>query len=77
MPLKNWLVLNVPVATNTSKPIIATVRTEIVVDEKGVKSQPLSGEAGEELRDSVARQIKGNAHRARKILWQKNSYSGE
>ena len=44
MPLKNWLVLNVPVATNTGKRIIATVRTEIVVDEKGVKSQPLSGD---------------------------------
>ena len=44
MPLKNWLVLNVPVATNKDKPIVAKVRTEFVVDEKGVKSQPLSGD---------------------------------
>jgi hypothetical protein len=44
MPIKNWLVLNVPVATNNGKPIIRKVRTEIVVDEKGVKSQPLSGD---------------------------------
>ena len=43
-PLKNWLVLNVPAATNNGKPIIARARTEIVVDEKGVKSQPLSGD---------------------------------
>jgi alpha/beta hydrolase family protein len=44
MPLKNWLVLNVPVATNKGKEIVANVRTEIVVDEKGVKSQPLSAD---------------------------------
>ena len=44
MPLKNWLVLNVPAATNKGKPIVANVRTEIVVDEKGVKSQPLSAD---------------------------------
>jgi hypothetical protein len=44
MPIKNWLVLNVPVATNNGKPIIRDVRTEIVVDEKGVKSQPLSAD---------------------------------
>ena len=44
MPLKNWLVLNVPVATNKGKPIVANVRTEIVVDEKGIKSQPLSAD---------------------------------
>jgi hypothetical protein len=44
MPLKNWLVLNVPVATNNGKPIVANVRTEIVVDENGVKSQPLSAD---------------------------------
>jgi len=44
MPLKNWLVLNVPIATNNGKPIVATVRTELVVDEKGVKSQPLSAD---------------------------------
>ena len=44
MPLKNWLVLNVPVATNNGKPIVGKVRTEIVVDECGVKSQPLSAD---------------------------------
>jgi hypothetical protein len=44
MPVKNWLVLNVPVATNNGKEIIGQTRTEIVVDEKGVKSQPLSGD---------------------------------
>jgi len=44
MPLKNWLVLNVPVATNNGKPIVRKVRTEIVVEEKGVKSQPLSAD---------------------------------
>jgi hypothetical protein len=44
MPLKNWLVLNVPVATNDGKPIVSRVRTEIVVDEKGVRSQPLSAD---------------------------------
>jgi len=44
MPIKNWLVLNVPAATNGNRPIISKIRTEIVVDEKGVKSQPLSGD---------------------------------
>ena len=44
MPLKNWLVLNVPIATNNGKPIVRKVRTEIVVDENGVKSQPFSGD---------------------------------
>ena len=44
MPLKNWLVANVPVATNRGKPILSLVRTEIVVDEKGIKSQPLSAD---------------------------------
>ena len=44
MPIKNWLVLNVPVATNNGKPIVRKVRGEFVVDEKGVKSQPLSGD---------------------------------
>lgn len=45
MPIKNWLVLNVPAATNNGRPIVAQSRSEIVVDEKGVKSQPLSGDA--------------------------------
>jgi hypothetical protein len=44
MPIKNWLLANVPVATNNGKPIISRVRTEIVVDEPGIKSQPLSGD---------------------------------
>lgn len=43
-PLKNWLALNVPTATNRGKPIIRRVRTEIVVDERGVRSQPLSAD---------------------------------
>jgi len=44
MPLKNWLVLNVPIATNKARPIVRKARSEIVVDERGVKSQPLSGD---------------------------------
>lgn len=44
MPLKNWLVLKVPVASKKGKTIIGKIRTEIVVDQKGVKSQPLSGD---------------------------------
>jgi len=44
MPVKNWLVLDVPAATNNGKEIVRKVRTEIVVDQKGVKSQPLSGD---------------------------------
>jgi len=44
MPVKNWLVLNVPVAINNGKEIVRQTRTEIVVDGKGVKSQPLSGD---------------------------------
>ena len=45
LPLKNWLVLKVPAAANGDKPIVAQTRTEIVVDEKGIKSHPLSGDA--------------------------------
>jgi len=41
---KNWLVAGVPTATVNGEKIIRRVRTEIVVDEKGVKSQPLSGD---------------------------------
>jgi hypothetical protein len=44
MSQKNWLVAGVPVATNNGKGIVRTVRTEIVVEEKGIKSQPLSGD---------------------------------
>jgi hypothetical protein len=44
MPQKNWLVMGVPVASNGGKEILSKVRTEIVVDEKGIKSQPLSGD---------------------------------
>jgi Alpha/beta hydrolase domain len=44
MPIKKCLVLDVPVATNRGKPIVSKVRTEIVVDEKNVKSQPLSAD---------------------------------
>jgi len=44
MPVKDWLTANVPIATDRGKPIVNFVRTEIVVDEEGVKSQPLSGD---------------------------------
>jgi hypothetical protein len=44
MPAKNSLVLDVPAATNNGKEIVRKIRTEIVVDQKGVKSQPLSGD---------------------------------
>jgi hypothetical protein len=55
MPLKNWLVLNAPVATNNGKAIVRKVRTEIVVDEKGIKSQPLS--ADERVKSYVAASV--------------------
>lgn len=42
--IEDWLVLNVPVVTNGGRPILGQVRTEIVVDEHGVRSQPLSGD---------------------------------
>ena len=44
MPAKDWLVLNVPIANHRGKEIVCQTRSEIVVDEKGVKSQPLSGD---------------------------------
>ncbi len=44
MAIEDWLVLNVPIATKGGRPILGLVRTEIVVDECGVKSQPLSGD---------------------------------
>jgi hypothetical protein len=44
MPQKNWLVAGVPAATANGKDIIRRVRTEIVVEERGIKSQPLSGD---------------------------------
>jgi Alpha/beta hydrolase domain len=44
IPQKNWLVMGVPVATDDGKEIIRRVRTEIVVEKEGVKSQPLSGD---------------------------------
>ena len=44
MPQQNWLVMGVPVATNNGKEIVKKVRTEIVVEKKGIKSQPLSGD---------------------------------
>lgn len=42
MPGKNSMALSVPIATNDGKPIVRQVRTELVVDKKGVKSRPLS-----------------------------------
>ena len=44
MPQENWLVMKVPVATHNGKEIVRQVRTEIVVEKKGIKSQPLSGD---------------------------------
>jgi Alpha/beta hydrolase domain len=44
MPQKNWLMMGVPAATNNGKEIVSKVRTEIVVEKKGIKSQPLSGD---------------------------------
>ena len=55
MPEKNWLVLNVPAATHRNKPIIGAVRTELVVDEKGVKSQPLSADERVKSYEAAAR----------------------
>ena len=74
MPIKNWLVLNVPVATNNGKPIVSKVRTEIVVDEKDVKSQPLSADERVKSYEAASRdKVASIAHRARKILRQENS----
>jgi hypothetical protein len=44
LPQENWLVMGVPVATQGGKEIVRRVRTEIVVEEKRIKSQPLSGD---------------------------------
>jgi hypothetical protein len=44
MPQENWLVAGVPAATANGTEIIRRVRTEIVVEENGIKSQPLSGD---------------------------------
>ena len=44
LPQENWLVMGVPVATQGGKEIVRQVRTEIVVEEKRIKSQPLSGD---------------------------------
>ena len=44
MRQKDWLVMGVPVAVDDSKEIIRTTRTEIVVEKRGIKSQPLSGD---------------------------------
>ena len=78
MPLKNWLVLDVPVATNNGKQIVANVRTEIVVDEKGVKSQPLSADERVKSYEAASRdKSQVLAHRAREILRQKNSRGRE
>ena len=44
IPQQNWLVAGVPPATANGAAIIRRVRTEIVVEENGIKSQPLSGD---------------------------------
>src|SRR5262245_53283712 len=43
-PQKDWLVMGVPVATINGEELTRRVRTEIVVEEKGIQSQPLSGD---------------------------------
>src|SRR5262245_56560359 len=44
MPQKDWLVMEVPVASIDGKELTRRVRTEIVVEEKGIQSRPLSGD---------------------------------
>jgi Alpha/beta hydrolase domain len=44
LPQENWLVMGVPVATQGGEEIIRQARTEIVVEKKRIKSQPLSGD---------------------------------
>ena len=43
-PQKHWLAMGVPIASNNGTPIVRKVRTEIVVTENGIKSQPLSAD---------------------------------
>ncbi|MGE5820319.1 MAG: alpha/beta hydrolase domain-containing protein, partial [Deltaproteobacteria bacterium] len=45
IPQENWLIAGVPAATSDGTEIIRRVRAEIVVEESGIKSQPLSGDA--------------------------------
>ena len=77
MPAKDWLVLKVPVATNDGKAIVSKVRTEIVVEKKGVKSQPLSGDervksyeaaSRDKIRASLTVREKSYGHRTRSVL---------
>src|SRR5215510_557651 len=44
MPQKDWLVMGAPVASINGKELTRRVRTEIIVEEKGIQSQPLSGD---------------------------------
>ena len=44
LPQQNWLRAAVPTAFSNGRQIVRRIRTEIVVEEKGVKSQPLSGD---------------------------------
>src|SRR5262249_9837884 len=44
MPQKDWLVMGVPIASIDGKELTGRVRTEIVVEEKGIQTQPLSGD---------------------------------
>ena len=57
MPQKNWLVHGCPCRDKRrQRDHCAKSRTEIVVDEKGIKSQPLSGdERVQKLSGCVAR----------------------
>jgi hypothetical protein len=55
MAVPDWLTLNAPVASHNGEPIVGPVRTEFVVDEKGVKSQPLSANERVKSYEAVSR----------------------
>jgi hypothetical protein len=44
LPGDGRMLLDVPVATNTGQPITGLVRTELIVNQRGIKSFPLSGQ---------------------------------
>jgi len=75
LPQENWLVTGVPVATNNGKEIVSKVRTEIVVEKKGIKSQPLSGdERVKSYRAASLNKSLATPHRPKKGLWSARSH---
>ena len=74
MPIKNWLVLNVPMATNNGKPDRPQGPRR---NRRRRKRRQIAAaqrrRAGEELRSGVPRQSREHHYRTRKILWPKNS----